>query len=657
MSMFPLNVALSGMQAHQQALQTVASNIANASTPGYHRQIVRFADRQPSLSGTLVLGAGVDVIRIDRVRSALIEQSLTLNITTQANTSARLESLQRLEALFTPAEGGMQSRLQSFFDSMFAVTSGPNNNVLRQQAVSAAHDLSEEINNVATSMHRLQQELDAEIDTVVYRVNQLSGQIAALNTDIGIQEGRGLEPHDLRDQRDQLLNELAGLVDVRTWEWAGQPDVAVYGNGSVSLSNRSSTLTVGAENGEVAIFSDHSGRRVSFSGGRLAGLLEARNEIVPATLQRLQDFTDAFVRQVDQLQATGLGQNGSLTWLESTRGVADINDPLATAGTTFPVDEGQLFVSVTDLATGSRRLVAIDIDPATDSLADVASAIDAIDHLQTFVDPQTGTFDIRADNGYAFDFVGRLETTPDVTAVTGTSDIAISGRYTGSANDTLEFTVVGSGQVGVTSGLQVEVRNSAGSLLKTVDVGLGYEPGAALDAGEGVSISFNAGTLNAGDTFETHIVANADTAGVLSALGLQTFFDGTKVGLMSVQEDVRENPELLSVSLSGLPGDGDHAAKFAALRDQLLMGGGSLTLEEYLAETSAFIGGDVRNTTNALTHLEAMGAELEASRESESGVDPNEELVRMLQYQRGFQAAAKVISTMNQMLDDVFTIL
>jgi flagellar hook-associated protein FlgK len=654
MSMFSLQVGLSALQANQQALQTVASNIANASTPGYHRQIVRLADRMPTQSGKTLLGAGVDVHYIERVRSSLIEQSVTSNITTQADTAARLESLQRLETLFTPGEGGMQARLQTFFDRMFAVTSGPDNNVLREQAVSAAHDLTEEINAIASSMHRLQQGLDAEIEGAVYTVNQLTEQITALNRDIGIAEGRGLEPHDLRDQRDQLLNDLAELVDVRTWEWAGQPDVAAFGNGGVTLSSLATTVSVRTNDGEVAVWSDYSGKPLSFGGGRLAGLLEARNEILPAALERLQSFADTFVRQVDQLQATGLGQDGPLTWLTGTRGVEDINAPLASAGTTFPVAEGQLFISVTDLTTGARRLVSIDIDPATDSLSDVATAIDAIDHLQTFVDPQTGTFAIGSDSGYAFDFVGRLETSPDMTAVTGSSGVGITGRYTGTVNDTLEFTVVGSGQVGVTAGLQVEVRNSAGALLKTLDVGLGYEPGSPLDVGEGVSVSFGPGTLNAADTFSTAIVANADTAGILSAVGLQSFFDGTTIETCPSATFAPIGP---AVNFAHGCRRMVNAARFAALRDELLMEGGNLTLEEYLAETSALIGSDVLNATSALTHLETLGAALEADRQSESGVDPNEELVRMLQYQRGFQSAAKVIATVNETLDELFAMV
>ena len=84
---------------------------------------------------------------------------------------------------------------------------------------------------------------------------------------------------------------------------------------------------------------------------------------------------------------------------------------------------------------------------------------------------------------------------------------------------------------------------------------------------------------------------------------------------------------------------------------------GNLTLEEYLAESASLIGSDVQHDTSSLTFLESVGAQLETDRQSVSGVDPNEEMVKMLQYQRGFQAAARVISSVNDTLDELFTLV
>lgn len=658
MSMFSLNVGVSAMQAYQQALQTVSSNIANASTPGYHRQQVRFVDRNPITVGRLQIGTGVDVSALVRVRSAVIEQSLTTNIWTQADVNAQLETLQQLETLLTPGEGALPSRMQTVFDRMFQLSSRPDDGTLRRQAVNSVQDLAQEINSLSASMGQLQQMLDAEIGEAVSTVNQLTAQIAALNRQIGISENSGNgTANDLRDQRDQLMGELAQYVDVRTWEWAGQPDVAAFGSGGVPLSTQPVTISVVGGGPELQIQSDQSGQVLHFAGGRIAGLLAARNELIPEAQQRLATFTAAFVRGMDQLQATGLGLDGPFGWLESTRAVADVSAPLASAGTAFPVSAGDLAITVTDLSTGERRLVSVAIDPATDSLTDVAAAIDALDHLQATVDAQTGKIAIFSEDGYAFDFAGRLETTPDLSGVSGTSGVQISGEYGGAENGGLQFTVIGGGEVGVTAGLQVEVRNQNGALLTTLDVGPDYEPGSALDVGNGVSVQFGPGALNVGDSFETLLIADPDTSGILSALGIRSFFGGSTPGNLSVNRDLQNDPSRLAAGRSGLPGDAQNVARFTALREQLLLEGGTLSLEEYLAESSALAGSRVQQFDATLSHLEALGTQLQTDRESVSGVDPNEEMVKLLQYQRGFQSAAKLISVVNETLDELFAMV
>lgn len=657
MSMFSLNVGVSAMQAYQQALQTVSNNIANGSTPGYHRQQVRFADRNPITVGTLQIGTGVDVTSIARVRSAVIEQSLTTNIWTQADVAAQLETLQRLETLMTPGEGAVHSRLQTVFDRLFELSSRPDDSVLRRQAVNAVQDMASEINALSTQMGRLQQMLDAEIQFAVATVNDLTEQIAALNRQIGIADNSGTLANDLRDQRDQLMGELAQLVDVRTWEWAGEPDVAAFGSGGVPLSTQPVTISVVGGGADLQVQSDQSGQVLHFSGGRIAGLLAARNELIPQAQERLATFTAAFVREMDQLQATGLGLDGPFGWLESSRGVSDVNAPLAVADPAFPIRDGQLAITVTDLSTGERRLFSIAIDPATDSLSDVAAAIDALDHVNATVNPQTGKLSVFSDDGYAFDFAGRLETIPDLSGVTGTSESQFLGNYDGAANGELQFTVIGGGEVGVTPGLGVEVRDASGTLLTTLHVGAGYEPGAPLDLGDGVSVQFGPGTLNAGDTFDTLLIAAPDTAGILSALGLRTFFSGTEPGTLAVNQDLLNDPNRLSAGRSGLPGDAGNLSRFAELRESLLFDGGTLTLEEYLAESSALAGSNVQQFTTTLNHLETLGTQLNIDRESVSGVDPNEEMVKLLQYQRGFQSAAKLISVVNETLDELFALV
>ena len=70
----------------------------------------------------------------------------------------------------------------------------------------------------------------------------------------------------------------------------------------------------------------------------------------------------------------------------------------------------------------------------------------------------------------------------------------------------------GDGVVGVTPGLTVEVRDAAGTLVATLDVGQGYSPGDELELPDGVRVSFGAGELSAthGDVFELDVVVDGD---------------------------------------------------------------------------------------------------------------------------------------------------
>jgi flagellar hook-associated protein FlgK len=316
-----------------------------------------------------------------------------------------------------------------------------------------------------------------------------------------------------------------------------------------------------------------------------------------------------------------------------------------------------LYVSVTQNSSGQRPTTRIAIDPATQSLQDIATALSAVGHIQAVVNTQTNTLSILAESGYSFDFAGRLDTSFDVSSFTGSAAPALSGAYIGAANDGFQFTVVGTGTVGVTPGLTVEVRNAAGQLVNSLNVGAGYEAGTALAVADGVSFSLGAGTLNDGDVFTSPMVAEPDTSGLLVALGLNTFFSGTSAGDIQVNEALLDNPSLLATSRSGESGDITNLNNLLALRDSPLLAAGTQTFEEYLNDMTVRSGSMVGQQTVVSENLENLGTRLQDDWLSFSGVDPNEELVSMIQYQRAFQAASQYLAAVNETLDSLFRIL
>lgn len=643
--------AVSALRANAIALNTVANNIANANTPGYHKQSVLMTELPPNLVSNLQVGTGVKVQSIRRSYSELTERALTSNASELAASDARLATLNQIESVFTPGPGSLTDRTQKFFDELERLSANPGDVTQRGIVLRGAEALTDELHSSLSQLGRIKSSLRTEAEQLVRDLNSKADEIASLNKQIRIAEGGGANANDLRDRRDQLTNELAGIVDAELSTSGG-------GRGSVLLADR--TLLIGERSvslgiatspeGETILVNAASGEQVPLTGGRLAGLFESINKIVPEFEAQLNEFSNGLIQQFNQTHATGVGASGPYDLLFGGRAVGDVSVPLAETQTDFPIAAGELTVTVTDAATGERRNTRLTIDPETQSLDDLAALLNGVDHLEASVNSSSRKITLRAETGFGFDFTGQLETTPDLTAVTGTSLPQLAGRYSGTQNDSFTFTVVGTGNVGVTDGLSVEVRNGNGDLLNTLDLGSTYAPGTDVEVSDGVRVSFGAGTLAAGDSFDASAIANSDTSGVLSALGLNEFFSGVSASDIEVDSALLNDPRRLAAARSTRPGDNDNVDRLITLRDEKLLRDGTRAFEGFLTETLGNIGDQVRDASLESDSLKASQQRITAEREAYSGIDPNEELVDLLKYQRAFEAASKTLSVMDELM-------
>ena len=396
---------------------------------------------------------------------------------------------------------------------------------------------------------------------------------------------------------------------------------------------------------------------LNITGGQIGGLLQVRNQVLPNYRQRLDTLAQSLMQGLDGIHATGLGLNGPFNNLSSLRSISDVTVPLAKADTKFPIQTGSLFISVTNLSTGQRTLNEVKIDPNTQSLNDVANAISGVGHLQAQTDSQSGTLKILAQSGYAFDFAGQIPTAPQSSTITGTAVPQIGGAYTGTNNDAYTFKVVGSGTVGQASSLSLHVLNSAGNLVTALNIGQGYEPGSTLQVANGVTVQLSDGTVNDGDSFSTQVIAKPDTAGFLTALGLNTFFTGSTASDIQVNPDLLAQPQDLAASRSGQPNDGSNLQAMVALRDKPGLANGTQTFSQFYAAMVGDVGTQVQGLTQRQSADQLLTQNLQAQQQSVSGVDPNEELIQMLQFQRSFQAAARYVSAIDDSLNNLLQIL
>jgi len=211
--------------------------------------------------------------------------------------------------------------------------------------------------------------------------------------------------------------------------------------------------------------------------------------------------------------------------------------------------------------------------------------------------------------------------------------------------------------------LSVLVQNKATGVTKTTDItidlnGLDSDSSlediaAAFDDVENISASITPQrklTIQS-DSGEIEFSFANDTSGVLASLGLNTFFTGTSAADIGVSSLVRENPSLFAASSSGFAGDTVNAEKLASLLDTPLESNGGRTLADIHDGIVAEVTQGASVAKSVAEGFRVFQRSLENQRLAVSGVSIDEEAIKLIGYQRAFQASARVISTISDMLD------
>lgn len=212
-----LGTARSSLAAQQAAIGVTGNNIANVNTQGYSR---RRAEMSAIVSSGGEAGAQVGSgVRFERARPIVddyIQRALAV-----ANGELEAATLQdsyltRVEGLFsitgdTPTVG---SSLTKFFSAINDLVAKPTSYELRFNLLERANTLTETLNSTMKSLGDLQSEADQRLNDEVAVVNELTEQIAGLNaTIVGRERGGGSIAADERDQREILLQKLAGKIE------------------------------------------------------------------------------------------------------------------------------------------------------------------------------------------------------------------------------------------------------------------------------------------------------------------------------------------------------------------------------------------------------------------------------------------------------------
>lgn len=423
-----LGAGLRALTAAQLGIQTAGQNVSNANTPGYSRQRVLQSSTFPfSVVGGLQIGTGVQVTDVSRIVDGGLERRISIQQSFFGRAQLEFSRLREVEGVFAEPDGGLSVGFADLFNSIGQLQTDPSDRALRGGVVQSGRALTDNFNLLASRFSDLSGNTLNEVIGHVRTINEKARQIASLNSQIISLEANGSTANDLRDTRGQLVNDISELVDVRTIERnSGALDISVGGRLLVGGS-RAGTLSAGrSADGSSAVFAAGN-TELDVTGGVVGGLLAQEGQRLPGLLSNLDNLARNLVLEVNRLHTTGVPGSGPFQNLTAFFGAEDgdndgnaADELIAQAGFEFDIQQGSVFVSITDRATGDISRRRIDIDPSTTTLQDFADELNAIDSLSATIDP-SGRLRISADNGFGFDFGTRLDSSPNLGTFGGTS--------------------------------------------------------------------------------------------------------------------------------------------------------------------------------------------------------------------------------------------
>ena len=196
----------------------------------------------------------------------------------------------------------------------------------------------------------------------------------------------------------------------------------------------------------------------------------------------------------------------------------------------------------------------------------------------------------------------------------------------------------------VTGGATLTIANVvAGDATDSADSGVGttteFTITKRIDGGNGINYLHRSG-------FDQSGTAGGD------------FFSGTLAGNdFAVDSNISADKIAASGTAAGSPGDNSNAIAIAELQNALMMSTNTTTFDNFYNSMVSDVGNKVRHAGMSYDHHTAMVTHLENYRESISGVSLDEEMVNLIQFQLGYDAAAKLISTTNEMLNTLINMV
>jgi flagellar hook-associated protein 1 FlgK len=690
-----MSTANSGMQAAQTGLRVVSDNIANVNTAGYVRKTVS----QSNLISN-GMGVGVNIDAIKRATDRFL-QSASLNAVSESSRAQALATaMDSAQNLFGDPSGDNSyfSTLDDILSSFSKSADDPSSTLLRTQALTRVDDFLSESGRITSSLSAMGKDADNRISTDIDRVNELLKQINGLNADITRSQVAGADATGSENVQSGLIDELSTLMNIQVSQRSNggvvvrsTEGLSLAGDGAAVVSYQKSSTATGFLQVIQANGTD-TPVALKISSGELKGLMDLRNTELPALTDQLGEFVSRAAEELNR----------------ASNAASSVPAPAALSGRNTGLDEataldhftGKTTIAITDSSGVIQRRVEIDFDAGSMTVNGAAGPsfnnTDFIAQLNTALGGQGtagfagGILSLSAagTGGVA---IADDPTNPSSKAGKGFShffglnDIIQSNGYS-----PYETGLTAADPHGFTTGDVISLRltDVEGGRIRDVNVTIpaGGTMQDLLDSlnarngGVGVYGSFSLDpkgqmsfTSNNGSPVTLSVVSDGTARGtggpsITELFGVGPTERATRGERFSVNQAMEQNPNRLPFAKLNLlaaagttslsVGDGQGALGLAKAGDTTLKfsaAGGSAaattSLLRYAADFGGLIARKAAAAESAKDSSASVALEVNTQRQSQEGVNLDEELINLTTYQQAFNASARLIQATKDMFD------
>lgn len=609
-----IEIGKRSLMAHSTQINTAGHNITNADTEGYSRQRVQIKTFDPLYRPDLTreerpgqVGQGSSVESINRLRDELLDQRIVAQSNQETYWTTREKYYTMIEQVYNePDEISVRTNMDKYWQSWQELSVYPESQAARQAVVTRGETLAESIQQRYKALSGIGDLINGDIDATVKQINTITKQIADINGEIVKVKAMGDNPNDLLDRRDLLVVKLSGLANITT-DIRDDDEFMVHLEGNILVQGHV------ARNFEVEPMTDNNGysrviwsdtkNTVQVSGGTLGALIELRDVDIREQVQSLNTVTMNFADLVNDVHRAGIGMN-NVTGLDFF-----VQHPFVTS------------------VNGNYDRDGDGVD----------------DHSYLFRFTGTNSLNPQEKLG--------LEGEMKLSGKSGTITVPYH------ATDTIEEVVA---RINDSDGeVKAYLDRNNRLVLKATTAKEMENPDFVIRHVEdnGMFLTGYAGILNGSGAENAYDFAQADASNALRGQ-----FSVSPVlnpaGYVEVNPDIKG--DVLSVAAAypnnqgkSMIGDARAAVEIASIRNTDVMIGKDRTFDDYFANSVTNVGLKGEQAEMNMLSQNAIMDDLRNLRDSISGVNIDEELAEIIKFQHGYNAAAKFVSVIDQMLDTV----